>query len=131
MRRTADLLIVARPEAAPRERGGLIGKVQAIVYEHPGLHTRDIKKLLAREADGFQVSGALNKLKNEGTIVQDRTQRRVRWVKPGDGAPVRSDMHVDGWCRCGTSILFGSLATAEERARPRCSLFPFALRGAA
>lgn len=38
---------------------------------------------------------------------------------------------VDGICRCNAWILFGSLATAEERARPTCSVFPFALRGAA
>lgn len=86
-----------------------------------------------------RVSAALNKLKLDGRITP-RSFDAVpyEWI-PGRGpaahahtaapvtdvaAPARVGAEV--FCRCGVSILFGSLATDEERAAPRCS----ACRGA-
>lgn len=143
MRRTADILIARRADA-PHERAGMIGKVEAIVREVPGLTTRQIRELLEKSEPprgphdvgpslGSRVSAALNKLKLEGTIEQaidGARYRTIRWVLPGVDVPARV-LGPEVYCRCGTSILFGSLATEAERARPTCSLFPFALRGAA
>lgn len=131
------------------ERGGLVGKVQAIVFELPGMTTREIREQLeksepARGPDdigpslGSRVSGALNRLKLEGTIeqvIEGARHRTIRWVRAGVEAPARI-LGTEVFCigaegKCGTSILFGSLATEAERARPTCSIFPFVVRGAA
>ncbi len=131
MRAAAELKVLASGPAE-HERGGAIGKVQAIVLELPGLTTREIRKQVHRETPDADVSGALNKLVHEGVVEQDRSGPRIRWTRAVEPA-VRRGRGPEVFCvgRCGTSILFGSLATAEERARPSCSAFPFAHLGAA
>lgn len=144
MRAAADVLIVARAEAGPRERGGAIGKVLAIVRETPGLTTGQIIELVREPGD--RVSGALNKLKLEGAITpRDFEAVRYEWI-PGAGphahgytAPVEPAQQPftaapsgpEVFCPCGMSILFGPLASDAERAEPKCSRHPFACRGPA
>lgn len=48
------------------------------------------------------------------------------WWQSGKGG-----MWVDAACKCGAWIIWGSLATDEDRADPRCGSFPFAARGVA
>lgn len=43
----------------------------------------------------------------------------------------RGGMWIDAVCKCGTWILWGSLATPEEKAAPACDQFPFVALGAA
>lgn len=129
--RAADVEMVRT--LAHEERGGVIGQVQRLIQEEPGLLTRDIVKRL--QETGQRVSGALNKLKLDGLISQQWEQHRCRWLpSSADSAarPRESDaMRVDAHCRCGAWIIWGSLATDEDRADPRCGSFPFAARGVA
>lgn len=130
--RAADLIATPHKVETTDERGGLVGKVQAIVFEQPGLTTREIAAMVRDE--GWRVSGALNKLKNEGVITAiDFKAHRLQWVQASTQAPAEPERRycrADAFCRCGVDIVFGSLATDDDRARPRCSTFPFARRGA-
>lgn len=137
MRAAAELLRVTARRTAERERGGLIGHVQRAVEATPGAKTKEIREQLDRAGVllGGDVSGCLNKLLHEGHIRSEKDSYTwyLRWYPIGEEEALiaKRGRGDEVFCRCGTSILFGPLATAEERATPRCSAFPFARRGAA
>lgn len=128
MRRVAELGLVRG--ARNEERAGAIGKVERLVQEDPGLRTRDIVQRVGEPRE--RVSGALNKLKLDGRIEHRTTEGEhfVRWYPTA--APVVPTLDVrryDAVCPHGVDIVWGSLATLEERAAPTCSS-PFADGGA-
>lgn len=121
MRGAADLLAGATALTQRPERGGCLGKVLAVVEEHPGLLTREVTALVGEDAG--RVSGCLNKLKLEGLLGQDWVRSNLcRWrsLRTKPGAPPSRRASPEVYCGCGMSILLGPAATAEERADPMC-----------